>query len=126
ELCQPAADPGNLQAGRTAARRIVNRGFLRSAGTVSAAVFLSRITGVVREMVMARLFGASAQYDAFLLGFRIPNLTRDLFGEGALSAAFVPTFSDYLANRGKRDAAELARVVATALALTVGALCAAG
>ena len=48
-------------------------GFLRSAGVVSAAVFLSRITGVVREMIMARLFGAGAVYDAFLLGMRIPE-----------------------------------------------------
>ena len=62
---------------------------VRSAGVVSAAVFLSRITGLVREIAMARLFGAGQVYDAFLLGFRIPNLTRDLFAEGALSSAFV-------------------------------------
>ena len=59
---------------------------MRSAGVVSAAIFLSRITGVIREIVMARLFGAGEIYDAFLLGFRIPNLTRDLFAEGALSS----------------------------------------
>ncbi len=96
---------------------------VRSAGIVSAAVFLSRITGLVREMVMARLFGAGAAYDAFLLGFRIPNLARDLFAEGALSAAFVPTFTEYLATRGKADAARLANLVATAVILFVGAFC---
>ena len=69
---------------------------VRSAGVVSAAVFLSRISGLLREMIMARLFGAGQAYDAFLLGFRIPNLTRDLFAEGALSSAFVPTFTKEL------------------------------
>src|SRR5580692_6621663 len=61
-----------------------------------------------------------------MLGFRIPNLTRDLFAEGALSSAFVPTFSEYLANRGKAEAARLANLVGTALILVVGGLCAAG
>ena len=100
--------------------------FLRSAGVVSAAVVLSRITGVVREMVMARLFGAGAVYDAFLLGFRIPNLTRNLFAEGALSSAFVPTFTRYLSTKSKREAAELSNLVGTALVLVVGAVCVAG
>ena len=99
---------------------------VRSAGVVSAAVFLSRISGLVREMVMARLFGAGQSYDAFLLGFRIPNLTRDLFAEGALSSAFVPVFSRYLATKSKREASELASLVATALLLVVGAICALG
>ena len=61
----------------------------------------SRVTGLVREIVMARLFGAGFIYDAFLLGFRIPNLTRDLFAEGALSSAFVPSLHHYLATRRK-------------------------
>ena len=60
---------------------------------------MSRVTGLMRESLMARLFGAGLIYDAFMLGFRIPNLTRDLFAEGALSSAFVPTFTEYLANR---------------------------
>jgi putative peptidoglycan lipid II flippase len=98
----------------------------RSAGRVSAAVLLSRLTGLVREMVMARLFGAGAAYDAYLLGFRIPNLTRDLFAEGALSSAFVPLFTQYLATKGRRAAAELSNLVATGLILVVGVLCAAG
>ena len=75
---------------------------------------------------MARLFGAGLVYDAFLLGFRIPNLTRDLFAEGALSTAFVPIFTEYLTNRGKKEAARLANLVATALIMIVGVLCAAG
>jgi hypothetical protein len=74
---------------------------MRSAGVVSAAVFLSRISGLVREMIMARLFGAGEAYDAFLLGFRIPNLARDLFAEGALSSAFVPVFSQVPGHQGQ-------------------------
>src|SRR5579864_6102743 len=99
---------------------------VRSAGVVSAAIFLSRITGLVREIVMARLFGAGQIYDAFLLGFRIPNLTRDLFAEGALSSAFVPIFTTYLATKGKKEAAELSNLVATALIAVVGLLCVLG
>ena len=99
---------------------------VRSAGVVSAAVFLSRISGLLREMIMAKLFGAGEGYDAFLLGFRIPNLTRDLFAEGALSSAFVPVFTQYLATKGKREAAELSSLVATALLLVVGGLCVLG
>ena len=87
---------------------------------------MSRITGLVREIVMARLFGAGFVYDAFLLGFRIPNLTRDLFAEGALSSAFVPIFTQTLAQKGRKEAAVLANLVATALIIIVGLFCAAG
>src|ERR1051326_299256 len=86
---------------------------VRSASVVSAAVFLSRITGLIREIAMARLFGAGQVYDAFLLGFRIPNLTRDLFAEGALSSAFVPVFTQYLTTKGRREAAQRSNLVAT-------------
>jgi putative peptidoglycan lipid II flippase len=99
---------------------------VRSAGIVSLAVLMSRATGLLRESVMARLFGAGLTFDAFMLGFRIPNLTRDLFAEGALSSAFVPTFAEYLSTRSKEEAARLVNVVATALIVVVGAVCAAG
>jgi putative peptidoglycan lipid II flippase len=99
---------------------------VRSAGVVSIAVLMSRVTGLVRESVMARLFGAGLIYDAFMLGFRIPNLTRDLFAEGALSSAFVPTFTEYLSTRSKEEAARLANLVATAIMIVVGAFCALG
>jgi len=101
-------------------------GVVRSAGVMSAAVLLSRITGLVREIVMARLFGASQLYDAFLLGFRLPNLTRDLFAEGALSSAFVPTFTEYLATKGRKEAAHLANLVSAAIILVVGVMCVLG
>jgi putative peptidoglycan lipid II flippase len=95
----------------------------RSAGIVSVAIAFSRITGLMREMVMARFFGAGFVNDAFLLGFRIPNLTRDLFAEGALSSAFVPIFTQTLASKGKREAALLSNLVATALIMIVGVFC---
>jgi putative peptidoglycan lipid II flippase len=99
---------------------------VRAAGVVSAAVMLSRFTGLAREIVFARLFGAGLANDAFVIGFRIPNLTRDLFAEGALSSAFVPTFTSYLSTKGKREAAHLSNLVATSLILFVGAVCVAG
>lgn len=98
----------------------------KSAGVASFAVLLSRVSGLVREGVMSRLFGAGSAYDAFVVGFRIPNLTRDLFAEGALSSAFVPTFVDYLHNRDRKEAAHLANLVATAIILLVGGLCVLG
>ncbi|MFZ5447507.1 MAG: murein biosynthesis integral membrane protein MurJ [Thermodesulfobacteriota bacterium] len=67
----------------------------RAAGTVSLAVFASRILGLVREQVFAALFGAGFAFDAYVVAFRIPNLMRDLFAEGALSSAFVTVFTDY-------------------------------
>ena len=99
---------------------------VRSAGIVSIAVFMSRVTGLIREMVMARLFGAGLIQDAFNLGFRIPNLTRDLFAEGALSSAFVPTFTEYLATKSGKEAERLANLVATALIVVIGTVCALG
>jgi len=96
---------------------------VRSAGMVSGAMAMSRVSGLLREIVMARLFGAGFVYDAFLLGFRIPNLTRDLFAEGALSSAFVPIFTQTLAHRGRKEAALLSNLVATALVIVVGLFC---
>ena len=96
--------------------------FFRSAGVVAAAVLLSRITGMIREVVMARLFGAGAANDAFQLAFRIPSLVRNLFAEGALSSAFVPVFTRSL-TKGRREAGELSNLVATGIFLIVGPMC---
>ena len=94
----------------------------RAAGTVSLAVLASRILGLVREQVFAGLFGAGYAYDAFVVAFRIPNLLRDLFAEGALSAAFITVFTDY---DQKSDAARtwrLANNVIMCSSLVVGSL----
>ena len=103
-------------------------GVAKSAATVSVAVMCSRVLGLIREQVFAGLFGAGYAYDSFVVAFRIPNLLRDLFGEGALSAAFVSVFSDYDANRSKEDTWRLASnvlcffVVAISLITLLGML----
>lgn len=103
--------------------RRASESVVRSAGIVSIAVFSSRVTGLIREQVFAALFGAGQVFDAFRIGFLIPNLTRDLFAEGALSSAFVPIFTEYLSKRSKAEAAALANLVATAIIVIVGSLC---
>jgi putative peptidoglycan lipid II flippase len=94
----------------------------RSAGIVSLAVMASRVLGLVREMVFAYFFGASKSFanDAYVIAFRIPNLLRDLFAEGALSSAFVPVFSDYLINKDEKQAFRLSNLVATGLIVVLG------
>ena len=81
----------------------------------------SRILGLVREQIFAAMFGAGTAYDAFVVAFRIPNLLLDLFGEGALSAAFVTVFSDYAANRSEKQTWQLASnvLVFFAIALSI-------
>ncbi len=87
----------------------------KAAGLIGAATFSSRILGFVRDMVLARLFGASAAADAFFVAYRIPNLLRELFAEGSMSSAFIPVFTEYHTLRAKRDAWELASAVFTTL-----------
>ena len=91
----------------------------KSAAVVAFAVMCSRILGLVRETVFAGLFGAGNDYDAFVVAFRIPNLLRDLFGEGALSAAFVTVFSLYDSRRGPEETSRLARNVLTFFAIAL-------
>ncbi|HSU54876.1 MAG TPA: murein biosynthesis integral membrane protein MurJ, partial [Candidatus Dormibacteraeota bacterium] len=109
-----------MAAPRKAAERSQSAQVARSAGVVSLAILSSRLTGLLREMVMAQKFGAGYAYDAYLLGFRLPNLTRDLFAEGALSSAFVPTFTAYLDQKKHDEAARLANLVGTVILVVVG------
>ena len=76
----------------------------RSAAIMGIATFLSRIAGLIREQTFAYLFGAGKWTDAFNVAFKIPNLLRDLFAEGAMSAAFVPTFNGILQKEGQEKA----------------------
>lgn len=85
----------------------------KAAGIVGIAVACSRVLGLVREMVLSRLFGADALMDAFVTAFRAPNLLRDLFAEGALSTAFITVFSQKIATEGEDSAWKLASKVAT-------------
>jgi putative peptidoglycan lipid II flippase len=94
----------------------------RSAGLISIATMASRVLGVAREMVLAAFFGAGREMDAFVVAFRVPNLLRDLFAEGAMTAAFVPTFTRTLTNKGRREAWHLGNLVINALLVVTGAL----
>ncbi len=95
---------------------------VRSTTLVSSATFVSRLFGLFREQVFAFLFGAGFATDAFVAAFRIPNLLRDLFAEGALSAAFVPVFTDYLVNKDKKEAFRLGNLVVNALLFVLAAI----
>jgi putative peptidoglycan lipid II flippase len=101
-------------------------GLLQSAGIVSAAIATSRLTGLVRESILGSLFGAGAVYDAYVLGFRIPSLARELFAEGALSAAFIPTFTRVLTTQSREEARELSNITGTMVLVITGLFCALG
>ena len=92
-------------------------GLLRSGVIVSAMTFLSRILGLVRDVVIAFFFGASAGADAFFLAFKIPNFFRRLFAEGAFSQAFVPVLSEYKQRQNTSDLKDLIDHLAGALSL---------
>lgn len=87
-----------------------NRAVARSAGVIGLATFISRLLGFARDIVIARLFGVYVYAQAFVIAFKIPNLFRDLVGEGATNAAFVPVFSEYAARHTKEEFWELANV----------------
>jgi putative peptidoglycan lipid II flippase len=89
---------------------------------LSAATMASRVLGLLRDQLFAILIGANRYSDAFVFAFRIPNLLRDLFAEGALSSAFVPTFADVRRNRGEGEARRLAGTVTGLVLVVVGGL----
>jgi putative peptidoglycan lipid II flippase len=97
-----------------------------AAGLVGLFVLCSRILGLAREQIFAALFGGGKLMDAFTTAFRIPNLLRDLFAEGALSTAFVTTFAKTSALEGDQAAWRLANKVVTLTVLVLGALTVAG
>src|SRR5918912_4359311 len=94
----------------------------RSAASAGAATMASRILGLVRDQVLASLFGAGNAMDAFNVAFRIPNLVRDLFAEGAMSAAFVPVFMRQLATGDAPSAWRLGNNVINALLVVTGVI----
>jgi putative peptidoglycan lipid II flippase len=98
----------------------------KAAGIIGLAVMCSRVLGLAREVICAALFGGGVAMDAFTVAFRIPNLLRDLFAEGALSTAFVTTFSKTIARGGDAAAWRLADKVATLTTLVLSAVCVLG
>lgn len=97
-----------------------------AAGVVGLATLSSRILGFIRDMIIAKVFGAGMVTDAFFVGFRIPNMLRELLAEGALTAAFIPTFTYYLKNKGENEAWNLANKVSNLLFLILLAISGAG
>ncbi len=91
-------------------------GFFRSTSIVGAFTLLSRVTGLLRDMVFSRMFGAGVLMDAFLVAFKIPNFLRRLFAEGAFSQAFVPVVSEYKVQRPHDEVRELVDGAAGTLA----------
>ena len=115
------ADPaGSVEPSRTAPD--ANHSVVKAAGLIGAATFSSRILGFVRDMVLARLFGATPAADAFFVAYRIPNLLRELFAEGSMSAAFIPVFTEYHTRKTKAEAWELASATFTTLLTIVTAV----
>src|ERR1700710_1025502 len=91
----------------------------KAAGIIGLAVMCSRVLGLIREQIFAALFGGGRFMDAFTAAFRIPNLLRDLFAEGALSTAFITTFSKTIVRGGDGAAWHLANKVATLAAVVL-------
>lgn len=94
-------------------------GLLRSSGLVGVMTLLSRVLGLVRDMVIARYFGAGAGADAFFVAFKIPNFLRRLFAEGAFSQAFVPVLSSYREKQPLSEVQRLVNAVAGSLGLVL-------
>jgi len=98
------------------------KNIVKAAGVLGSATMLSRIMGMVRDMVVARLFGAGFATDAFIAAFQVPNMLRRFFAEGALISAFVPTFSHTLTQRGEKEARDLANTCFTLLTVIMAGL----
>ena len=111
------ASPEPPDGGSASATRLA-----KSAGIVGTATLSSRLLGLVRDQVLAYLFGAGNAMDAFNVAYRIPNLMRDLFAEGAMSAAFVPTFTRRLALHSRASAWHLGNQLINALLVVTGGL----
>src|SRR5476649_3103071 len=92
---------------------------LKTLAAISSMTMLSRVTGLLRETLFARAFGAGAYTDAFIVAFRIPNLLRRLFAEGAFSQAFVPILAEYKTRNGEGETRLLVDRVATVLTLAL-------
>jgi len=91
----------------------------KAASVVGGATLLSRIFGFVRDMVVAKLFGTGLATDAFFVAFRIPNLLRRLVGEGALTASFIPVYSEYINQKSREEGDELVSVVFSVLTVAL-------
>src|SRR2546425_12094787 len=87
------------------------RAMVRAAGQIGFYTLLSRVIGLLRDVIIGSMFGAGLSTDAFFVAFRIPHLLRRLVGEGAPSAALVPVITEYLAQRSRTEAMEMVRAL---------------
>ena len=126
KLLSPTASALPVESARLQAHTLPPVSLFKAASTVSLLTLVSRITGLVRELLMASVFGVSAMTDAFNVAFRIPNLFRRVLGEGAFSQAFVPVLAATRAEEGDDGAKALIDHVGTLLAWTLVLLCIAG
>src|SRR6266496_4733006 len=99
-----------------------HRQLLKSASLISALTIVSRVFGYIRDSRIAFLLGAGTAADAYTTAYRIPNLLRRLVGEGAVSAAFIPVFTRYVAEKKKEDAWECANTLLTAITIFLAAV----
>jgi putative peptidoglycan lipid II flippase len=98
----------------------------KAAGVMSAATFISRVLGYIRDMIFAFYFGATGVSDTFFAAFRIPNLLRELFAEGSMSAAFIPVLTEYRQKQGEGEASRLVKITFTFILVVVGLVCVLG
>ncbi len=98
----------------------------KAAGAISVATLISRILGYIKDMILARYFGATGTSDVFFVAFRIPNLLRELFAEGSMSSAFIPVLTEYRTRQGEEEANRLVRSTLLFILIFVGAVCVAG
>lgn len=99
-----------------------HKSLAKSAGIISLGISASRVLGFIRDIVIAALFGTASPFQAFVVAFRIPNLLRDLVGEGAANAAFVPVLTGYAANKTKEEFWELAQTLLNSMIVILAAI----
>jgi len=125
-MAEPMVESQQILSSRQKDNQTEKKAMTRAAGVVGVWTSLSRVLGFVRDMVIAKYMGAGLTADAFFVAFRIPNLLRRLFAEGALSAAFIPTFVETLQKNGTAEADRLARVAFTFSAIVLALVTALG
>ncbi|MEW6676043.1 MAG: murein biosynthesis integral membrane protein MurJ [Nitrospirota bacterium] len=102
------------------------RHIARSAGLMSIATFISRILGYVKDMILAKFFGATGIADTFFVAFRIPNLLRELFAEGSMSSALIPVLTEHQTKQGIEETKRLVRITFTFILIFIGSICIVG
>jgi putative peptidoglycan lipid II flippase len=122
ETLEQVGDAGSLEssAEQKPARTEVSTG--RSAFFVGAGILISRVVGLIRQRIFAHYFGNSGEADAFSAAFRIPNFLQNVFGEGALSASFIPVYAKLLAQEDEKEAARVANAIFSILALVTAVI----